>query len=320
MKNLIFFITIIALGASSCKKNGPDVTIPTVTTGPISNITSTSATGGGNVTSDGGDQITSRGVCWSTSQNPATTDSKTADGSGTGIFTSNITGLNENTIYYVRAYAINNKGTNYGSQESFSTSPAPVTDIDGNVYNTIVIGTQTWMKENLKTTKFRDNTTIPIVTDNTAWYSLLTPGYCYYENNETTYKNVYGTLYNWFAVNTDKLCPTGWHVPRDAEWTILTTFLGGENVAGGKLKETGFSHWSSPNTSATNEVKFNALPGGNRLPTALFYDLNYAGRWWSSTEASDSFSWQRGLYYESASVNREEGNKISGYSVRCIKD
>ncbi|MBI5010148.1 MAG: fibrobacter succinogenes major paralogous domain-containing protein, partial [Bacteroidia bacterium] len=143
-----------------------------------------------------------------------------------------------------------------------SFSSAQVSDIDGNVYQTVTIGTQVWMKENLKTTKLNDGIALPNVIDNAAWAALTTTGYCWYNNDATTYKSTYGALYNWYAVNTGKLCPIGWHVPSDDEWTLLTTFRGGYSVAGGKLKETGTLHWTSPNTGATNETGFTALPGG----------------------------------------------------------
>jgi uncharacterized protein (TIGR02145 family) len=142
------------------------------------------------------------------------------------------------------------------------TNQLTVTDIDGNAYNIVTIGGQAWMKENLKVTKYKDGTTIPLVTATGAWVALTTPGYSFYNNSVTG--GVYGALYNWYTVNTGKLCPTGWHVPSTTEWTTLETFLGGASVAGGKLKETGTSKWFSPNTGATNETGFTALPGGAR--------------------------------------------------------
>jgi len=200
-----------------------------------------------------------------------------------------------------------------------------ITDIDGNIYNTVAIGTQIWMKENLKTTKYNDNTAIPLVTDNTAWEALATPGYCWYNNDEASYKDTYGALYNWYTVSTGKLCPTGWHVPTDAEWTTLTTYLGGESIAGGKLKETGTTHWLSPNTGATNESGFTALPGGYRgNPYGEFVEVGIYGVWWSATEGDLTGAWQRGLHYSFANVNRAIGlggyGKIYGCSVRCLRD
>ena len=139
-----------------------------------------------------------------------------------------------------------------------------ITDIDGNVYDTVVIGSQEWTVQNLKTTKLNDGTAIPEVTDNSAWAALTTPGRCAY-NNDPANRTIYGELYNWYAVGIGNLAPAGWRVPTDADWTTLTTYLGGLTVAGGKLKESGTTHWHSPNTSGTNEVGFSALPGGCRL-------------------------------------------------------
>lgn len=172
------------------------VSLPEITTTSISIITENSAQSGGNITVDGGATITARGVCWSTSQNPTITNSHTSDNSGPGSFTSSLTGLIQNTTYYVRAYATNSAGTAYGNEISFTTK-GPVTDIDGNVYYTVTIGSQVWMAENLKTTKHNDGTAIPLVTDPTQWGNLTTPGYCWNNNDETTYKNTYGALYNW---------------------------------------------------------------------------------------------------------------------------
>jgi len=292
--------------------------VPTLTTTAASSIAQTTSISGGNISSDGGATITARGVCWSISANPTTAlTTKTSDGAGTGAFTSSLTGLTANTTYYFRAYATNSVGTAYGNQLSFTTTNT-VTDIEGNIYNTITIGTQTWMKENLKTTKYNDGTPIPLVTDNIAWAALTTPSYCWYNNDATTYKNTYGALYNWYTVNTGKLCPTGWHVPTDAEWTTL---LGGENVPGGRLKEIGTTHWSSPNAGATNETGFTALPGGARNFDGSYYDVGKLGTWWSSTEYSSSSSaWFRPMNYNDTNVNRNYTNKQNGFSVRCLRN
>ena len=163
-------------------------------------------------------------------------------------------------------------------------------DGDGNNYPIVTIGTQTWMTENLKTTKYNDGTDIPLVIVDTAWNSLSTPAYCWY-NNDFINKVNYGALYNWYTVSTSKLCPKGWHVLSDAEWTVLTTYLG--DNAGGKLKEAGFTHWSSPNTVATNESGFTALPGGFRWSSGYFYFVGYNGLWWSSSEYHTNYALSR---------------------------
>ena len=192
-----------------------------------------------------------------------------------------------------------------------------VTDVDGNVYHTVVIGTQEWMVENLKTTKYNDSTAIPNVTDGPTWSALTTPAYCWYTNDAATYKATYGALYNWYTVNTGKLAPTGWHVPTDAEWTTLTTYIGGETVAGGKLKATGT--WSSPNTGATNETGFSALPGGCRYPNGTFSLIGDYGNWWSATANDASSSWSRTMYSNGTNVYRANGSNAYGFSVRCVK-
>jgi uncharacterized protein (TIGR02145 family) len=200
-----------------------------------------------------------------------------------------------------------------------------ISDIDGNEYHTIIIGNQEWMVENLKTTQYNDGTPIPLITESSEWKSMSSPGYCWYENDDTTYKNTYGALYNWYAVNTDKLCPTGWHVPTEEEWTNLNDSLGGKDVAGGKMKsigtiEIGDGEWFSPNTDATNEVGFSALPGGGRYFNGNFGWMGHYGTCWSSTESSSSSAWSRYVKYNSGSLSREAYDKKTGYSVRCIRD
>lgn len=195
-----------------------------------------------------------------------------------------------------------------------------VIDIDGNVYHTVTIGTQVWMVENLKTTKYNDSTSIPLVTDNTAWSNMTSPGYCWLNNDSLKYKNPYGALYNWYVVNSGKLSPKGWHVPTDDEWTTLTNFLGDESISGGKLKEKGMTHWAIPNVAADNSSGFTALPGGSRIGNGFFNAFSIAGYWWSSTEGISYDAWYRCLTNVTGSVSRYSFNKESGFSVRCVKD
>jgi uncharacterized protein (TIGR02145 family) len=177
------------------------------------------------------------------------------------------------------------------------------------------------MVENLKTTKYTDNINIPLVTDNTAWANLTSSGYCWYNNDASTYKASYGAIYNWYALSTGKLCPTGWHVPSDGEWTTLTTFLGGENVAGGKLKEAGTTHWLSPNTNATNETGFTALPGGLRgYSNGIFSSIGQYGYWWSSSLDFGNQFFVRNLFNNTVLVWKGASDKQAGLSVRCLKD
>lgn len=299
------------------------VEVPVLTTTEITAITQTTAASGGNITDDKGRPVTARGVCWSTNQNPTIADTKSGDGTGTGIFIHTMVGLTPGTIYYVRAYATNSVGTAYGTQVSFTTSSGgqtgTVTDIGSNIYNIVTIGTQIWMAENLKTTKYKDGTAIPLATDGSAWAALETPGYSWYNNDSTTYNATYGALYNWYTVSTGILCPTGWHVPSDAEWTTLITYWGGENVAGGKLKESGTTHWSSPNIGATNETGFTALPGGYADDDVSFFYFRLYGGWWSSTGGGLE-AWSRCMTYTDSRVYHEYYNKKDGFSVRCVKD
>jgi uncharacterized protein (TIGR02145 family) len=578
MKIKVIFIFCICLIAvlQSCKKE-----IPAVTTRAASEITQTSAKSGGDVTDNGGAEVTDRGVCWGTASDPVLGSNKTNDGTGNGTFTSSITGLTASTLYYIRAYAINSEGIGYGDQVSFTTSEIPpvadfsastttitagqsvqftdqstnnpaswswnfgdgttsttqspshpysaagtytvtltvtnsagsdtetktnyikvnpvvvtpvaaftasatiitagqsvqftdqstnnpaswswnfgdgttsttkspahvystagtytvsltatnsagsdietktnyirvnppivipiaaftasatsiiagqsvqftdqstnnpvswswnfgdgttsttkspahvystagtytvsltatnsagsdietktnyisvgsntISDIDNNTYKTITIGLQVWMAENLKTTKYRDGNLITMVTDATLWTNLTSEAYCWYDNDAATYKNTYGALYNWYAVNTGKLCPSGWHVPIDAEWIELEMFIGmtrevaeltywrGTNE-GTKLKST--TGWYM-NGNGTNDVGFTALPAGMRYNNGEF---RYIGNWtdfWSSTEINSTRAWSRAFGYLNANIGRYDDTKQFGFCIRCIKD
>lgn len=196
-----------------------------------------------------------------------------------------------------------------------------MTDKDGFTYKTIQIGTQTWMAGNLKTTKYNDGTSISLVTEATAWNSTQAPAGCWQQNN-AAFKITYGLLYNWYTVNTGKLCPDGWHVPSDTEWTTLFSYTGGLDIAGGVLKEKGTLHWHSPNTGATDVYGFRALPGGTRLdnPDALFDNLFEEGSWWTSTSFSANRATCILMNDNTSAVQKLLSNKNSGMSVRCIRD
>jgi len=324
---LFVFVSIITiLGCKKNDKNNDNATpvAPTVTTNSVTAISTASATCGGNITSDGNSDVTARGVCWSTSTSPTIADSKTTNGTGTGTFTSSITGLTANTNYHVRAYATNAIGTSYGNDVSFTTTTqgsSTVTDIDGNVYNTVTIGTQTWMAENLKVTHYRNGDPITNVTVDATWNTLTTEAYCWYNNDYTTYGSVYGALYNWFAVNDSRnICPTGWHVPTDVEWNTLENYLGGASVAGGKLKETGTTHWLTPNQGATNEVGFNALPGGYRYSSAVFGTVASRGLFWTKYQQNIYNAAYVYLMNDFESVVNSSQNLKAGMSLRLVKD
>jgi uncharacterized protein (TIGR02145 family) len=206
--------------------------------------------------------------------------------------------------------------------------PGPnITDNDGNTYKTVIIGTQTWMAENLKTAKYSDGTPIPNITDNIQWENNTTGAWSYY-NNDVANNAKYGKLYNWYAMNktsngNKNVCPTGWHVPTDTEWTVLTDYLGGLTIAGGKMKEVGTTSWNKPNTDATNTSLFSALPGGYRDDGSYKSIGNY-GNWWSSTELDLVSAWNYGLYSFNGNFNgnayRYYSVKTYGLSVRCLRD
>ena len=231
----------------------------------------------------------------------------------------------------MRAYAINSAGTAYGNQLQFTAgggggglyTPGPgVTDQNGNSYTTIILNNgQEWMAENLRTTTYANGDPIPNVTDNTAWTQLTAGAWAHYENN-SSYDSPYGKLYNWYSVADPRnVCPAGWHVPTDAEWTVLTDYLGGEGEAGGKMKSTGTQYWESPNTGATNESGFSGLPGGYRTnANGTFHLLGNDGSWWSASESGAENAWSRYLVNTNAGVTRFNSSKRGGFCLRCVRD
>jgi uncharacterized protein (TIGR02145 family) len=305
--------------------------VPTLTTTAVTSIAATTAVSGGNITSDGGGAVTARGVCWATTANPVATGDHTSNGTGTGVFTSNLTLLTAGTTYYVRAYATNSAGTAYGAQQIFTTlhETGTVSDNDGNTYNTVRIGTQWWMAENLKTTRFNDNTPIPNITSNTSWAALSTPAYSWYNNDGATYKPLYGAFYNWFAVNTGNLCPTGWHVPTDTEFNTLEMYLGIPPASvdnygwrgtdqGAQLKNT--SGWAA-GENGTNTSGFAGLPGGYRYGVDGSYNaVGILTYWWTSSPDVVPNSWYRRLDGSSSQVYKGTTAKVAGKYVRCVQD
>jgi uncharacterized protein (TIGR02145 family) len=288
---------------------------PKVTTNTTSAISYTTATSGGNVTAEGGASVTARGVCWSTSTNPTIAlATKTVDGTGTGAFTSSITGLAANTTYYVRAYATNSVGTSYGTQVSFVNFPS------------VTIGTQIWSSKNLDLRTYRNGDVIPQVTDSTEWANLTTGAWCWYNNDSATYAATYGRLYNWHAVNDPRgLAPQGWHVPTDAEWNRLTKFIDPSadttqccsNVAGTAMKST--TGWNNSG-NGTDSSGLVGLPGGGRYDNGTFYVVGGYGNWWSARQYDATNAWYRYLYDYSSTLNRNYYDKTYGFSVRVVRD
>lgn len=305
----------------SCRKK--DNLIPDLVTADPTIVTDNSVSTGGSIFSSGSSEIKARGVCWSIDEEPTVNNSRTIDGSGSGEFVSKIIGLIPDRTYYIRAYATNDVGTAYGNEISITTSPPDTvaTDPDGNVYHFLTIGKQVWMKENLRTTKYADNS--PIGTTSPATLDISTeasPKYEWPVNGDENLAPVYGRLYTGFAVETKQLCPTGWHVPTDDDWGILINNLGGTNVSGGKLKEAGFAHWQEPNTHASDSAGFNALPAGSgRSPGGTFSVPGQNIYYWSSTPSNANL-WGYSLHFNDGSIARDRASENNALSVRCIKD
>ncbi|MEI6455736.1 MAG: fibrobacter succinogenes major paralogous domain-containing protein [bacterium] len=321
---------MLIIGCSKSSSDDPAniPVIPVLKTASVNQITQTTANSGGVITSDGGAQVTSRGVCWSTGIAPTIIDMHTSDGSGTGSYASQISGLSPNTLYYIRAYATNSAGTAYGDTLSFTTMKFPgdtVVDYDGNIYHKVTIGTQVWLTGNLKTTHYRNGDSIPLVTSDAQWKVLTTGAWCIYDNLPSNAKT-YGRLYNWHAVNDSRgLCPEGWHVPSVNDWNSLALFLGGENVAGGKMKTTGTieqgnGFWYEPNTGATNSSGFNGLPGGYRINYGNYYSIGNVAYFWSSSDTTLVNSWNFVLDANNENLIRHYNFQTNGFSVRCIRD
>ncbi len=323
-------------GGTTCSPDGNYFTTtcpsPSAITNTAGNIENTSATLYGTVNANNCSTIvtfeyglnTSYGSTVTAAQSPLTGSSSTS-------ISADILGLLSGKTYHYSVKAVNSGGTVYGADATLNTT---VKDKDGNTYNTVTIGSQTWMKENLKTTKLRDGTSLPNVTDINTWINLTTPAYCWYNNDPGSYKSVYGALYNWYSVNTALLCPSGWHVPTDAEWHSLIIYLDPDailgttesTIAGGKLKEAGLAHWYEPNGGATNSTDFTALPGGGLvrsgiIPIYSFSGLTLNGFWWVSGEYNATQGYDRLINCMEASIYRHYGRpKVDGLSVRCIRD
>jgi len=293
--------------------------LASVTTDPVTNITSVSAQCGGQVTSDGNGTLSARGVCWSVTGNPSLShcDGFTTD---TGHnFISKISGLINDTTYKIVAYVTNEKGTAYGSVRTFSTRlPCGQAIVFyGNVtYHSVLIGSQCWLKENLNigtriTGSQNQDPTNPTIEK-----------YCF--NDDSTNCSIYGGLYQWdeamrssVSPGAQGICPYNWHIPSDAEWSVLTAFLGGDSVAGTKMKST--DGWYN-NGNGTNISGFNAFPGGNRGNNASFNNLTQLAYFWTSTQSDANESWNRKLGYDTAIVTKYNSFKTNGFSIRCIRN
>jgi len=409
-----------AYGSEISFTTEPD--LPVVGTSAVIEIQAYSARVGGNVSSDGGSAVTERGLYWGASTDPLTTGTKLILGSGPGVFADTLENLDPGATYYVMAYATNGLGTSYGEELDWTTlgeepvattlgysditangvtlyglitpgelsttvefeygtstaygstmtaTGSPVTedddsvsasisgltqeteyhfrvkatndlgtvygedstfttvitgitgsvqDVESNTYQTIGIGFQQWMTSNLKTRKYNDGSAIPLVTSDSAWSAIDSDAYCWYNNDSASNHATYGVLYNWPAINTGKLCPSGWHVPTNADFSELVDFLGGAAAAGGLLKETGTTHWNSPNTDASDEYDFTALGGGKRFENGSFDFVKVEGNWWSSTNYSSLTANYFYMIFDFGNSFQAYTNKKQGMSVRCVKD
>jgi uncharacterized protein (TIGR02145 family) len=311
--------------------------LATITTASVTAVTTTSAMSGGNISSDGGSPVTARGICWGKAPGPDINGSHSSDGSGTGSFPHSITELVENTGYYVRAYAINSVGIVYGNELFFKTQQVKtVADIEGNIYQYMTIGTQIWMTENLRTTKYRNGDPIPTGLGDAAWTATVSGAYTVY-NNDNSNDDIFGKLYNWYAVTDSRhICPAGWHEPSDAEWKTLETYLttngygfggSGNDIAKSMSAtygwgDSGLSGSVGNDQTSNNSSGFSALPGGFRHYEGFFDYVKYIGFWWTSSgsESGSDYAWSRYLQNNSTGLNSIQYDKNKGLSVRCIKD
>lgn len=309
-----------------------------VSTSPVSGITENSAATGGIVSSDGGFPVTERGVCWSTNENPTISDNHTVDGAGLDSYTSQITGLNSFTKYFVRAYATNAVATSYGDQVSFATiCPQTITDYDGNTYSSVAIGEQCWMNKNMRVTHYPDGTSIPWVLSESQWIDLednnTDDAYCYYDN-ETTNASVYGALYSWAAATGDNssgsnanpsgvqgICPDGWHLPSRSEWEQLYNYLTNNGYDGNEanaLKST--SGWDSGG-NGTDNFGFNAKPSGMREEEyGNFSLLGHSAYIWTSTDDGGVAATAVRVSYNYFDIVFLTPNMSYGFAVRCVMD
>lgn len=320
---MAIMMTVLIL-ASGCKKKNEESSqgpVPVVVTGNYNNVLLNTLEISGSVSNNYGYIVTRCGFCWSTTnQYPKITDDTIVIPANPPYsFSGIVKGLKGQTKYYIRAFATNKNGSGYGMVVPVTTMDSMISDIDNNHYRLVQIGPQVWMAENLKTTRFNDGEVIPLTEDNATWAALASPSYCW-NSNDISYKVPYGALYNWYAAHSGIISPVGFHVPTKDDWIELIDFLGGVAVAAGALKEAGQSHWEAPNTGADNSSGFTALPGGNRDPTGSFFAPRLFGGWWTSTEKESNLAWAISVSFNTTQVSITNENKISGFSIRCLKN
>jgi uncharacterized protein (TIGR02145 family) len=312
IKTLLPLLLLTALALclfSGCKKE--PLPVIQITGIPLRSQTSITC----NITITGDAEITRCGICWSTHSDPTFDDKITIESNDISSFTSIATDLSPNILYYIRAYATSAGGTVYSEQMERMTYADTVSDIDGNVYNTITIGTHVWMVENLKTATYRNGDAIPNLTGSSDW-TTTTSGACCDYNSST-----YGKFYNFYAVADPRgICPEGWHVATDDDWKSLMSYAGASGDTAGAMAEPGIAHWKSPAFNADNSSGFTALPGSFRDLDGTNHSQGYGGYWWTSNTYIGSNARYCSIYHNEHDVNRDHCGKRNGLSVRCVKD
>jgi uncharacterized protein (TIGR02145 family) len=336
---IVLLASILLLLLINCEKNEAGPLADVITAEEVV-VTQTKTISGGNIISDGGYMVTAKGVCWSTRQKPTIKDSYTNDGSGTGAFTSEISGLSVGIKYYIRAYATTENGTAYGNEVEIMDHTgieASVVDIDGNIYKTIGIGSQIWVAENLRVSKYSNGDYLSLP-GNDMWWRMITTGCYAWFDDDSTWQNIYGALYDWVAVSDARgLCPEGWHIPGDNDWLKMINYIDVDSTQLGNVlkscRQVGSSLGGECNTevhprwdedashSGSDQFKFGALPGGFRLFDGSFPNfLGSNGQWWSSEKTDGgSTAIAYGLNSSSSILYRDKFNKRFGFSVRCVK-
>ncbi len=317
----ILFTLLIFFNLTSCKKESLPIELAVVEISDIIVITDTSFVCTSKILNDGNDEIIEKGVCWSTLNRPVIANNRTVDGKGSDDYQSTINGLIQTGVYYVRSYATNSVGTSYGEVMKFQTMEGDgkqVIDYDGNIYNTVQIGDQTWLRENCYAVHYQNGDNVYQTKKNTLFEDLYmndTTSPVYYNIKSTSY---YGETFTWHKlIDSRNICPTGWHPADNSDWLKLINTLGGYDIAGAKMKEVGEEHWHKPNVGATNESGFTALPGGynNSIRVGLY------AFWWSGGEEYDStnaLGWF--LKYDETAAYNFYADKNVGMTVRCIKN
>ena len=289
--------------------------------GKIVKVGVTCATVAGHIFIGDISEVKSVGVCWSPEKIPTCSDNLIFSQPGSDNFVYTLKNLKPNQVYLVRSFAVRDRDTVYSKTKAFYTHRQDaVRDIDSNYYNTVKIGSQIWLAEDIKTSRLNDGSRIVSLERDSAWGFTKKPAWCWYKNDSMNYSFPRGKLYNWHTVKTGKLCPAGWHVPSNAEWHLLGNYLGGDSIAGGKLKTTGTIFWRDPNIKASNETGFSAVPGGYRNSSGVFSYSTIFDTWWSmdTVQYEGADYWY--VYHLTGYLYHEMSYKMFGYSVRCLKD